>query len=149
MAPSPDRCEPMNPTTPSPMAEAHRALPLGVHAVADARRFALRTLVSWRGSAELTGSVVLIVSELVTNAVLYGYGAATLLLRCEGPELVVEVADRSPVLPAAQVAHDDSEIGRGLQIVAASSRSWGVRPDPATGGKVVWSRLAWLEDDRA
>jgi anti-sigma regulatory factor (Ser/Thr protein kinase) len=126
---------------------AHRALPLGVHAVAEARRFVERTLADWAGSADLVDTVNLVVSELVTNAVLYGYGAATLQLRRETEVLVVEVSDRSAAVPAARIAHEESEIGRGLHIIEAVSLAWGVRPEATGGGKVVWCRLAWQGSD--
>lgn len=134
---------PTDTPTASPVRRAHRALPLGVHAVAEARRFASRTLGEWGGDGELLDTVLLVVSELVTNAVLYGYGTAGLLLHREGDELLVEVSDRSAAVPAARVTHDESEIGRGLHIVEAVSNAWGVRPHAPGGGKVVWCRLAW------
>lgn len=123
-------------------ASVHRALPLGVHAVAEARSFVRRTLADWGAPDELAGTATLIVSELVTNAVLYGYGTAALQLRRDADGLVVEVSDRSAALPARRAPHDESEIGRGLHIIEAVCSGWGVRP-AAAGGKVVWCRLVW------
>lgn len=123
-------------------APAHRPLPLGVHAVAEARRFVRQTLAGWGAADELVGTATLVVSELVTNAVLYGYGTATLQLRREPDAVLVEVSDRSAAMPATRPTHDESEIGRGLHIIEAVCTDWGVRPE-AAGGKVVWCRLAW------
>jgi anti-sigma regulatory factor (Ser/Thr protein kinase) len=128
----------------APVRQAHRALPLGVHAVATARRFVEAHLEHWHGSPELVSTASLVVSELVTNAVLYGYGAASLRLVHDSRGLVVEVADRSASLPAPRVAHDESEIGRGLHIIEAVSTAWGVRPESTGGGKVVWCHLPWI-----
>ena len=122
------------------MLESRCALPLGVHAVAEARRFVERALARWERSDD--GTIALVVSELVTNAVLYGHGAGTVLLRVGDGRLTVEVSDRSTVVPTARPATDDSEIGRGMHIIEAASLSWGVRPQRE--GKVVWCDLPLL-----
>ena len=109
----------------APALQAHRELPLGVHAVATARRFVETHLATWRGSPEMVSTASLVVSELVTNAVLYGYGLATLHLVRDGDGLIIEVADHSAALPAPRIAHDESEIGRGLHIIEAVSTAWG------------------------
>jgi hypothetical protein len=90
-----------------------------------------------------------IVSELVTNAVMVGPGPVrdpsglTLVavqVRVQGGALVIEVWDRDPKLPAPRAAGDDAESGRGLHLVEAFSSRWGVW-EAETGGKVVWADL--------
>ena len=128
----------------APDTESSTALPLGVHAVAEARRFVGGRLAHWSVGDDVTAAGLLVVSELVTNAVLYGHGAGTLLVRRDRDarpgRILVEVSDRSRALPQPRDADEDSEIGRGLHIVEACSLEWGVRPDG--DGKVVWAALA-------
>lgn len=127
------------------VSESRCGLPLGVRAVAEARRFAERVIAGWHldgghPDTDVTGVVALVVSELVTNAVLYGHGASSLLLRLSGDRITVEVADRSAVLPLTRPADDDAEIGRGMHIISAVTTDRGVRPDGT--GKIVWCELA-------
>ena len=115
------------------------ALPLGVHAVASARRFTRDTLVAWEAEEETLRTATLLVSELVTNAVLYGYGARALRLMREGPTLRILVSDDAPGVPHERVPDDESEAGRGLQVVAACATAWGT--EPTETGKVVWCEV--------
>lgn len=122
-----------------------------------ARVFVGRTLQSWL-LAEVSEDAELVVSELVTNAVKatgtlsahpsYGAGERPSIVgvqvRATGPAVFVEVWDRDsdqpvapPPNPAAAIA---DEGGRGLTIVGALSRRYGVIRPP-TGGKVVWAEL--------
>lgn len=112
------------------------ALPLGVHAVGAARHFVERTLTAWGATSEEVGTGALLASELVTNAVLYGHGAATLRLQAAADRVRILVADGATAHPRARQVEADAEIGRGLQVVQACSLAWGVEPDGA--GKVVW-----------
>ena len=85
----------------------------------------------------------LLVSELVTNALRHATGPIGVrLVRPAGLEgvLLVEVSDPLPDPPRERVARLDDESGRGLQLVASSSRRWGTRPGDT--GKTVWFELA-------
>ncbi|WP_205717973.1 ATP-binding protein, partial [Actinomadura soli] len=82
------------------------------------------------------------VSELVTNAVVHGGGNVSLLLAGsvadggEGGEVVCGVGDASTVSPRMRRARPGDEGGRGLALVAAlASRCGWYR---AGAGKVVW-----------
>ncbi|HEV7208590.1 MAG TPA: ATP-binding protein [Mycobacteriales bacterium] len=119
--------------------EAVCALPLGVRAVGVARRFIEQTLPTWGADREQLDTATLIASELVTNAVLYGYGAATLELRATGDRVRILVSDGAAAPPQARAAAADAEIGRGLRVVEACCLAWGV--EPAQDGKVVWCEL--------
>ena len=83
---------------------------------------------------------VLIVSELVTNAVVHGAGDVTLDVVVADDAVRVEVADREPELPDVLDYQADAESGRGLLIVSKLARRWGVRP--VDNGKVVWADVA-------
>ncbi|MCP9957504.1 serine/threonine-protein phosphatase [Streptomyces sudanensis] len=102
-----------------------------------ARRLARRALERW-DLEELTDSVELLVSEVVTNAVRYASRPVTLrLLRTE--VLRCEVGDDSPQLPRQRRARDTDEGGRGLFLVNRLARRWGATR--LSTGKVVWFEL--------
>jgi anti-sigma regulatory factor (Ser/Thr protein kinase) len=110
-----------------------------VTAPAAARAFARATLE--RGQAEgHIEDVALVVSELVTNAVVHGDGDITLNVTVALDSVRVEVGDREPELPDRLVAALDAESGRGLLLVSRIARDWGVRA--AGTGKVVWAEMA-------
>ncbi|MFC8461815.1 SpoIIE family protein phosphatase, partial [Streptomyces sp. NPDC057242] len=102
-----------------------------------ARRLARRALARW-DLEELTDSVELLISEVVTNAVRYAERPVTLrLLRTD--VLRCEVGDDSPQLPRQRRARDTDEGGRGLLVVNRLARRWGATR--LSGGKVVWFEL--------
>ncbi|SDL92402.1 ATP-binding SpoIIE family protein phosphatase [Streptomyces wuyuanensis] len=103
-----------------------------------ARRLARRALTRW-GLEELSDSVELLVSEVVTNAVRYAERPVTLrLLRTD--VLRCEVGDDSPQLPRQRRARDTDEGGRGLFLVNRLARRWGATR--LSTGKVVWFELS-------
>ncbi|MGW0826203.1 SpoIIE family protein phosphatase [Streptomyces sp. NPDC002845] len=109
-------------------------------AVLHARRFTARTLRSWNAT-EAADVVLLVVSELVTNALVHTDGAVHLDLTLTGDRLRVAVRDASPRTPAKPVIVDwEATGGRGLFLVEAMSASWGTVP--VSGGKQVWSEIA-------
>ncbi|MFF0831848.1 SpoIIE family protein phosphatase [Streptomyces sp. NPDC003344] len=103
----------------------------------QARRLARRALARW-GMEELTDSVELLVSEVVTNAVRYATRPVTLrLLRTD--VLRCEVGDDVPQLPRLCQARATDEGGRGLYLVNKLARRWGATR--LSTGKVVWFEL--------
>ncbi|MFF3918328.1 ATP-binding protein [Streptomyces sp. NPDC001852] len=90
----------------------------------------------------LADLAALLVSELVTNSLRHATGPIGVRLvrpvRLDDG-LLVEVSDPLPDPPRERVAHDEDEGGRGLQLVAGSSRRWGTRP--GASGKTVWFEL--------
>ncbi|MFC7842560.1 SpoIIE family protein phosphatase [Streptomyces sp. NPDC057382] len=108
-------------------------------AVMHARRFSARTLRSW-GVVEEADTVLLVVSELVTNALVHTQGAVRVDLTLAADRLRVTVSDSSPRAPAKPVVVDwEATGGRGLFLVEAVSAAWG--SVPVGGGKQVWSEL--------
>ncbi|MEH3076503.1 MAG: ATP-binding protein [Quadrisphaera sp.] len=85
----------------------------------------------------LTESVVLVVSELVTNAVRHAPGPLELLLEADATSASVGVRDTSPVDPELVDPYDGG--GRGMLVVATLAVRWHVERVP--GGKVVWAHL--------
>ncbi|MFI6082728.1 SpoIIE family protein phosphatase [Streptomyces sp. NPDC051217] len=103
-----------------------------------ARRLARRALSRW-GLEELSDSVELLISEVVTNAVRYAERPVTLrLLRTD--VLRCEVGDDSPQLPRQRRARDTDEGGRGLFLVNRLARRWGATR--LSTGKVVWFEIS-------
>ncbi|MEU1269953.1 SpoIIE family protein phosphatase [Streptomyces sp. NPDC005799] len=108
-------------------------------AVMHARRFTARTLRSWQAE-EVADAVLLVVSELVTNALVYTQGPVRLDVVLRGDRIRVAVSDSSPRAPAKPVIMDwESTGGRGLMLVEAMSESFGTTP--VAGGKQVWSEI--------
>lgn len=104
---------------------------------ARARRLARSALERW-GLEELTDSLELLVSEVVTNAVRYASRPVTLrLLRTD--VLRCEVGDDVPQLPRLRQARATDEGGRGLYLVNRLARRWGATR--LSTGKVVWFEL--------
>ncbi|MFG2278670.1 SpoIIE family protein phosphatase [Streptomyces asoensis] len=109
-------------------------------AVMHARRFTARTLRRWK-VPEAADAVLLVVSELVTNALVHTQGPVRLDLILRGDRVRVCVSDSSPRAPAKPVIVDwESTGGRGLLLVEAMSDSFG--SVPVAGGKQVWSEIA-------
>lgn len=84
---------------------------------------------------------VLVVSELVTNAVTHGTSPAELrlVLGRESHGLRVEVTDAGPAACGDRKAVPPDEHGRGLPIVAALASDHGVSVRP--GGTTCWADL--------
>ncbi|MFJ2647439.1 SpoIIE family protein phosphatase [Streptomyces sp. NPDC087420] len=108
-------------------------------AVMHARRFTARTLRTWSLSDE-ADVVLLIVSEMVTNALVHTQGSVRLDLALAADRLRIAVTDGSPRAPAKPVIVDwESTGGRGILLVEAMSAAWG--SVPVSGGKQVWSEI--------
>ena len=88
----------------------------------------------------MVDDVQLVVSELATNAMLHAQTPFTVSLRAFDSTLRLEVADGSSVDPTMVVVSLLDSYGRGLAIVRAVSRDWGVL-SRASGGKSVWAEF--------
>lgn len=116
--------------------------------VGRARSFAREALTDWEwfpGRSEeqraVAEDILLLVSELVTNACLHAGGPSELALHCTSERLRVEVADTSPRAPVPRAPHDASRPGgHGLHIVDRLSLDWGT--EPRSTGKAVWLEVA-------
>jgi anti-sigma regulatory factor (Ser/Thr protein kinase) len=103
--------------------------------IGAARHFARTAAASWGcDPADLS----LVVSELATNACVHARSAFTVSLHRQGSHLVVEVVDEDPA-PAVVGPSSTGCSGRGMQIVAAIAREWGV--SGCDRGKSVWAVL--------
>lgn len=110
------------------------------HSPELARRFLRRTLLAWDAEA-LEATAALVLSELVTNAVLHAGTDIEVSITLGDDALRLEVADRSTGRPRLRRYGLDATTGRGLALVAAMSSAWGVTP--RLDGKGVWCELAY------
>jgi len=97
------------------------------------------------GVPQLEDDVLLVVSELVTNAITHARTQVTVILERSGPSVVLTVCDLSPSVPVMLPADEMAGGGRGLMIVDVLSGDWGVRAGPS-GSKAVWASFE-VEDD--
>ena len=119
------------------MASGEIDLPGEPVAVPTARRFLTAELSEV--PVETLEDAKLVVTELVTNALLHGQPPLTLRVAQKGEQLRVEVQDASRVMPVIPRPNHDAMTGRGLGLVAALSSTWGV--EPTAHGKVIWAEL--------
>ena len=105
-------------------------------AVQEARRFASRALRDWSLPHWLVDDVILVVSEMVTNALRHGRPPVSLRLRRARAALVVEVWDGAAFLPRRLRPTPEDEGGRGVQLMALLADRWGARP--LSTGKATW-----------
>ncbi|MFF3765797.1 ATP-binding protein [Streptomyces sp. NPDC001922] len=117
--------------------------------VGRARRWARSRLArsGIRPDEPLAETLILLISELVTNAVVHtGCPAVLRMLLPDadaadpGAETVrVEVADRSARAPMPRHADGDDTNGRGLELVDGLADRWGWEPEGA--GKSIWCEI--------
>ncbi len=114
-----------------------------------AREFTVSTLQRW-GVAERREDVAVVVSELLTNALLHALPASChartrwpIRLGLLQPErgVMCAVADPSRAAPVLQQTEHLRETGRGLHVIAALSDHWGCTI-PTDMGKVMWAMFS-------
>ena len=139
-APAPERCEQV-------VAGMEIALDASPRSVPQARRWLLDALgPAARYDADVA---TLLLSELVTNALLHARTSTTVRVADDGSRLRVEVSDSGRTAahpfprPVAGPPEEHGENGRGLQIVALLATRWGVQQNGhGVPGRTVWFELA-------
>jgi anti-sigma regulatory factor (Ser/Thr protein kinase) len=116
------------------------SLPPEARSAGVARHLVLRALAEVRPTCqEVTDTAALLVTELVTNALVHARSALRLDVTVCDDTVRVAVADRSPVPPVPLEPRPHATGGRGLFLVEELSSSWG--SEPVDDGKVVWFEL--------
>jgi hypothetical protein len=138
--------------------------PCDGRSIAEVRQFVAAHCRRWQLD-EVTDDLVLIASEMASNAVTHAQSPFQLSMSMTGDMVRIEVSDGDPRLPptppapwrtttltgpgAAEIdnvdyllgGHFDNEdvSGRGLMIVAALAASWGIAPEQQPPGKTIWA----------
>jgi anti-sigma regulatory factor (Ser/Thr protein kinase) len=143
LATSADTCGAVDPADTATVRTAAFRLDPVPESAGRARRIVRALLPDW-GLGRLVEDVDLVVSELVTNALLHS-GEDTAVtedpirfeLELSEGRLTACVIDSSPLPPRPEEAADTAESGRGLVLVEALAADWDWedRPD----GKAVWA----------
>jgi anti-sigma regulatory factor (Ser/Thr protein kinase) len=109
-----------------------------------ARAFAADTLESWAVPAEEVEAVQLVVSELVTNAVLHAPESTSitleLVLTREAVRVMVSDGSSHEPRPPWRQASWSAQGGRGVTLVDTIADRWGTEPR-SPRGKTVWCEL--------
>jgi anti-sigma regulatory factor (Ser/Thr protein kinase) len=104
------------------------------------RRRLVPVLARWGVAAEDGDTALLVINELVSNAVEHAETLLTLKVSSTGAAVLVEVGDGARTEPRLQPVDYGAVRGRGLQFVDALARHWGWTMQP--GGKTVWAEIA-------
>lgn len=115
--------------------ERRTRLPSDLASAREARRFAAAALEDW-GCEEVVDSVLLLVSELVTNAVIHAHSDVELVVHLRAELVRVEVIDAATANVHRRDADSDAQSGRGMALIEALATSWGI--DSLLSGKSVW-----------
>jgi len=116
-------------------------LPARDDAPSRARGLAAVLLQQWGTRADTRDSALLVISELVTNAVRFATGPVGVRLIRAGHGLLCEVGDTGNGRPRLRHGGPLDDRGRGLHVVHKLTTRWGVRWTDT--GKVVWAELEW------
>ena len=115
--------------------EARTELDRDLRSGSQARKFVTEALERWDCESALD-TVQLLVSELVTNAVVHAGSKPNVAVLLLPHAIRVEVADDAASGLAPRDATDSDESGRGLFLLDELSSAWGV--DASDDGKTVW-----------
>jgi anti-sigma regulatory factor (Ser/Thr protein kinase) len=107
--------------------------------IATARQLTAEVLRAW-GCDHLIPDAQLVVTELVTNAIVHADSSCQLSLQVNGAGIRIAVTDSDRISqPDPQPFDLQREGGRGLLIVSTLASSWGIEPEAR--GKTVWADL--------
>lgn len=135
-----------------------------LQSVGQARTKLAEVANAWGCPGHLVDDARVVLSELMSNAVLHARTEVRVVISRRGKGLRLEVHDASsaPLLPPLDVAEGAASLldepqqlnvitrfppaatGRGLSIVSALSSAWGWYPE-GSGGKIVWAELGTVE----
>lgn len=122
-------------------------LPPDAESVAAARKF-VREHLALPGLEHVLEDALVVVSELVTNAVVHARTPLKVSVGQLRGAAFLAVRDGSPRVLFAQRLPISATHGRGLHVVEACSTDWGVISEP-DGGKSVWATFEPQERARS
>jgi anti-sigma regulatory factor (Ser/Thr protein kinase) len=137
--------------TPIPLQDARESQHIHLSplptAVREARSF-VRSVRSWLDDERLH-DLVMLTSELVTNAVLHARTPLQVGMTVSDSVVLICVGDRSQREPDSPEASDRRENGRGIMLVRDLADEWGVLPLAGSPGTAVWFSFRRRSDARA
>jgi anti-sigma regulatory factor (Ser/Thr protein kinase) len=108
-------------------------------AATAARHLASGALRSWGYEQSVVEDAELVVTELAANAILHARTSFRVTVQRCGPLARIAVRDHARALPAVLDPEPTRPSGRGMLLVSAVSRRWGV--EVTAEGKTVWAEL--------
>jgi anti-sigma regulatory factor (Ser/Thr protein kinase) len=121
-------------------AEGILDLPASPRSVPVARRLARRAGEAAGLPVDVSDVLQLLVSELVTNAVVHARTEIRLHVVVTAEQIRIEVCDQAGLQPRLRTHSVSATTGRGLRMLNVLASSWGV-DELADGGKMVWATL--------
>lgn len=106
--------------------------------VRTARRFVAGVLAGWN-CGDLHDNAALLVSELVTNAIVHAHSSVELAVHLRPSRVRIEVIDTAREHVRRRDAKDDEQSGRGMALIEALAVAWGI--DSLLSGKSVWFEM--------
>lgn len=122
-----------------PIGEVSTVFPAVAPSASSARRFVAAALHRWGCPDGFVDLVLLLTSELVTNAYRHAGSDTRVSVRCDEGRIRVEVRDKGGGDVRLRPLDSSRNDGRGLQIVDALAERWGHHAD--CDGNVVWFEL--------
>lgn len=107
-----------------------------------ARHFVGTAIGDWSDD-EQRFDVLLLVTELASNAVQHGRTPFDVTVELHPDGVTVAVTDGNPRMPQPCMVPDDALSGKGLVLVDSLATTWG--SERRIGGKVVWFTLSTAE----
>lgn len=120
---------------------AETAVSPSLSAIAPARHWARDRLAEAGVDDGRLELLVLLVSELVTNAVAHADPPVTLRVHVDDERTRVEVTDGVREVPVVRNPPPTAFGGRGVMFVDRLSSSWGTREEEGDAAKAVWFEL--------
>jgi DNA-binding NarL/FixJ family response regulator len=112
----------------------------GLTSAREARSFTKNALESWQVPESTVDDVLLVVTELVNNAITHARSRCELRVSLTDVALRVEVIDEGSGTPDPLPPSETRNHGRGLHLIDALTAAWGYEPIES-GGKMVWAEL--------
>ena len=115
---------------------------------AAAARAAVRSLLVGQAERDQQAldRVLLLTSEVVTNAILHARTPLRLTAAVERGQVRVRVYDSMRLVPRVRSYRADAGTGRGMHLVSALADQWGV--EETSGGKCVWFTVVVAVDEK-
>jgi anti-sigma regulatory factor (Ser/Thr protein kinase) len=119
-------------------ADRERAFPKSNESVRAARQFVTETIQRW-GYTELIDDASVVVTELVTNAILHARSPFSVVVGSRDGRLRIAVRDANQTPPARRTPVDLQAGGRGLGVIDALADRSGCELTP--DGKMIWAEF--------